>query len=365
MPKAVIVGAGINGLCAARSLCKRGWQVEVIEAGKVPNPRAASWDRHRLLRLHYAEASIARRIPAAMEAWNALWQDLGRNHLVESGVLALSRVEGDWSERTGAALAQTEFPLEFLEVAEIARRFPMLEVQGVRHGLWTPRGGALLADLIVTDLADWLRSTGVVFRPDTPIEEADPATGEVRGPTGLYSGDVTILAAGVGLPRLVPELAGDLTPFRCTTVYLHPSPAWAEAWATGPAWVDLGGDDILWGLPPTGDIPMKLGYGLETRPGDPQTERDAGPEDVARIVGAYRGRFRDIKHFKVSGVVANFYLAAADERFVLRQDRRLVVLSADSGHGFKFGPLTGEELADAVEAGSCVEVARRMGGLEL
>ena len=331
MPKAVIVGAGINGLCVARALCKRGWQVELLEAGPAPNPHAASWDRHRLLRVHYAEPAIARRIPAAMRAWDALWRDLGRNHLVERGVLALSRAEGDWSERTGLALAETDVAMDRLDVDEIARRFPMLDTAGVRHGYWTPRGGALMADRIVTDLVEWLREHGVVVRANTPINAADPATGTVSGPAGRFSGDVAILAAGVGLPTLAPEIAGDLTPYRCTTVYLQPSPAWAAAWATGPAWVDLGGDDILWGLPPIGDIPMKLGYGLETRPGDPRTERAAGPEDAAAIVGGYRGRFRDIEDFTVTGVVANFYLAAPDERFVLRQDRRVLVLSAELG----------------------------------
>ena len=116
----------------------------------------------------------------------------GRSHLVERGVLALSRAEGDWSDQTGMALAETDIALDRLEVAEIAQRFPMLDTARVRHGLWTPRGGALLADRIVTDLARWLREHGVVVRPHAPIEAADAATGTVSGPDGQFSGDVAI-----------------------------------------------------------------------------------------------------------------------------------------------------------------------------
>ena len=362
MPKAVIVGAGINGLCTARALHRRGWAVEVVEAGPVPNPQAASWDRHRMFRVHYPEPEMAARMRDALAAWEALWLDLGRSHYVERGTLALSRTAGDWSERTGTALAAVGAPLEQIEVAELSRRFPMLETDGVRFGLWSPQGGALMSDRILEDLVAWLRAAGVAVHPVVPVTAVDPATGVASGPEGNFSGDVTILAAGVGLPRLVPDLAGDLVPHRCTVVYLRPSPAWAAAWTVGPAWVDLGGEEVLWGLPPIGDVPLKLGFGLETRPADPLVERDAGPADICRIVAAYRGRFRDVEAFEPVAAVANFYLAAAEERFVLRGDRRMLVLSADSGHGFKFGPLTGEEVAAAINAGTTAALGRRWAG---
>ena len=46
-----------------------------------------------------------------------------------------------------------------------------------------------------------------------------------------------------------------------------------------------------------------------------------------------------------------FYTTTDDERFVLERHGRIVVGSACSGHGFKFGPATGKRLAAlAVEA---------------
>jgi sarcosine oxidase len=53
---------------------------------------------------------------------------------------------------------------------------------------------------------------------------------------------------------------------------------------------------------------------------------------------------------------------APGERFLLARDRRLVVLSADSGHGFKFGALTGEDVAEALDGGDFDAVARRLAG---
>ena len=78
----------------------------------MPNPQAASWDRHRMFRVHYPEPEMAARMRDALAAWEALWLDLGGSHYVERGTLALSRTAGDWSERTGTALAAVGAPLE-------------------------------------------------------------------------------------------------------------------------------------------------------------------------------------------------------------------------------------------------------------
>ena len=49
-PSALILGAGIMGLCSAWALNRAGWQVRVVEQAPIPNPRGASVDQHRLIR---------------------------------------------------------------------------------------------------------------------------------------------------------------------------------------------------------------------------------------------------------------------------------------------------------------------------
>lgn len=360
MPKAVIVGAGINGLCAARALALRGWTVEVLERGPVPNPEAASFDRHRLIRAQYDDPGYAVRLPAAFAAWEALWRDLGRRHYVATGVLALSRAEEDWTDR--ARRAGSTAPVETLDAPGVAAAWPMLATEGVRFGLHAREGGVLFADRILADLAAWLTARGVAIRPHTPVERVDAASGQAVGPTGRFAGDVVALAAGVGLPALAPGLAGDLVPRRVVTLYARAPERWRGAWSGAPAWIDLGGDDELWGMPPVRDIPLKLGAGGLTRPGDPATERRVLPEDGVAVRAAYRGQLRDADDYAVESVGVNFYLAAPETRFVLRRDRRAVALSADSGHGFKFGPLTGADLADALEPGGFDAAAERVAG---
>ncbi|MXU64198.1 NAD(P)/FAD-dependent oxidoreductase [Oceanomicrobium pacificus] len=367
MPKAVIAGAGINGLSTAWALVQTGWTVEICESGPLPNPRAASWDRHRLIRPHYAESpGYAARMPDAFAAWDKLWSDLGTSHYVERGILALSRVPGDWTETSRAAFDASGQTYDLLSASEVAERYPMLDPDGVRFGLMTDRGGVLLSDRIIADLIAWLRVRGVTFHDKRPATGVDPASGRLDTVAGPLQGDLAIVATGVGLPALLPpDLDLPLEPRRTVVVYLDPSDDLAALWADAPCWVDLGGTDDLWGMAPVGDIPMKIGYGLHTGPGDPVKGRTVTPADTEAILAAYRGRFRGIDRFTVRETIANFYLMAPDARFLLHHDRRAVWLSADSGHGFKFGPLTGLDVARAAESGTWDATARRMAGLEL
>ncbi len=62
-----MVGAGLLGLSAARSLTRRGWSVEVLEAGDtVGHPLSGSKGEARIFRLgypepHYVEMAVAAR----------------------------------------------------------------------------------------------------------------------------------------------------------------------------------------------------------------------------------------------------------------------------------------------------------------
>jgi sarcosine oxidase len=54
---------------------------------------------------------------------------------------------------------------------------------------------------------------------------------------------------------------------------------------------------------------------------------------------------------------------APEERFILERRERLWTVSACSGHGFKFGALTGELVAEAVSgAGDAEAIAKRLAG---
>lgn len=364
MPSALIVGAGINGLCTAWALVRRGWAVTVLEAGPLPNPHAASSDHHRLIRRQYQHPGYARRMPAAFDAWDRLWRDLGAPHYVERGMLAISRVAGDGPDRARKAFEATGLPHTVLAPEEVARRFPTFTSTGAHFGLYSEDGGALLSDRVLVGLIAWLGARGAALHAHTPVEAVDRNRSTVTAGGTTWTADAIILAAGVGLPDLDAAIAQACTPCRVTVVYANPPAHLAAAWNTAPCWTGLGGGDDMWGMPPMLGLPAKLGMGALTHPDDPARRCEDDPETVASLLAAYAERFVDGAAFTPVRTHVNYYLRAPEDAFLLRREGRIFTLTADSGHGFKFGPLTGEDVADALDTGHVDEVAARLAGRE-
>jgi glycine/D-amino acid oxidase-like deaminating enzyme len=320
------------------------------------------------MRPHYPDAEVyARRIPEAVAAWRALERDLGRALYVERGALALSLAEGDWTDRCRATFDRAGVPYELLRGNELGARFPMIRADDARFGLHTASGGLLLCDRALTGLAAWLAARGATLVEGFRATAVDWEGGRVTAADGrTLEGDVVVLAAGIGLPGLAGEATGvAFAPMRCVVVYADPPPRWAAAWETAPVWVNLGADaDEVWGAPPALGLPMKLGLGRITRPGDPEAERLLTAADVEATLAVYRARLTDGAAIRARTAHANFYTAAPEERFVLKRIGRGVVLSADSGHGFKFGALTGLDAAEAIDGGDFDAIARKLGGFD-
>ncbi|MDQ0317143.1 NAD(P)/FAD-dependent oxidoreductase [Amorphus orientalis] len=366
MSHALVVGAGVAGLATAWGLVKRGWTVTVLEKGEIPNPTAASCDHHRLTRWHYGDhIGYAARMGLAFEAWDRLWHDLGVCHYVETGVFAVSTEEGDWADTSCRAMDKLGLPHERISAADAVARFPNLNPDlAARFVSYTPTGGALMANRILEGLRDWLAAKGAEIRTGTEVAELDAEAGAVITASGeRLTADTVVIAAGVGAPALGFPGAPDLVPTTSTIVYVEPPEDLADAWQDAPSWVDFGGFDDLWGIAPVEGLPPKLGLGRLSVPGDPETGRVATEERVQEIIAAYRGMFRDIDRFTVRSAQTNFYTTAPENRFVLRRAGKAVLLSADSGHGFKFGALSGYEAAEAMdEPGRFDIIAERMAG---
>lgn len=363
-PKTLIVGAGVTGLATAHALVAAGHDVTVLDRGPIPNPLASSFDRHRLIRPHYPGFPVyTARIREAFAAWQALWDELGERHYVETGVIAVSLAAGDWADRARAAMEAVGEPHETYGPAEFERRHPQFAIPDMACCLYTPRGGALLADRILAGYVRLLRAAGATLVENAPVVSVDPVRGAAVTTDGrVFEADAVVVAPGVGAPALFPEpVASDLKPQRSVLLYVRPPKRWAAAWAAGPAWVDLGGEHEYWGIPPLPGIPMKLGLGAVAPDGDPAVDRICTPGETKAILDAYRHRIRDVDDVEVVEPHCNWWTLAPEERFVLTRHERAFYLSACSGHGFKFGALTGRDVAAAMTGAETVErVADRL-----
>lgn len=356
--RVIVVGAGIVGLSAAWALKRAGHEPLVLDKGEaIPNPLAASHDRHRLIRLAHSEGDgRGHIIHDAYAAWDRLWADLGRSHYRETGMLMTAREPTDWAVTCRAAFDRGGTPYEIWDRATLAARCPYLRLTDRDWGLFTPKGGALLAERILHDLARWLAAAGVTLRPGTTVTAvAEDGRGVTLDGGERLTADAVIVASGGWTGKILPELAPRLEPKRAIVFYLEPPADLAAGWQEAPCFLDFGGPDDLYLIPPMEGLPLKFGAGTTSYPADPDSPRALRPDEPERLLACLRPYLTGLDRYRVVDHRICLYCFSPDERFLAGTlaDGRVAYATGCSGQMFKFGAVMGERLAQAATRAIC------------
>ena len=151
----VVIGAGVFGAWTATIFFCSGHQVTLIDAWGPAHSRASSGGESRLTRGAYGKDEIYTRMALdSLAEWKALSAASGLPIFTECGVLFFFPSEEPYFRDSVAAHAQLGLPTEVLTNAEMARRFPMIDFDGIGVGLFEPRFGALMARRAVQTLVE-------------------------------------------------------------------------------------------------------------------------------------------------------------------------------------------------------------------
>ena len=351
--RVLVIGGGIFGITAALELHARACDVTVVDPGPLPHPLAESTDISKIVRCDYGADEdytlLGERALDGWRRWNATWRT-ARFH--ETGVMFLTRAAmqpGGFEHASYNLLARRGHRVERLDAAAITARFPAyrpgLYVDGYFHreGGWA-ESGAVVAQL-VRDAID----AGVTVRGDCAIDRL--VDGGALAGDELLTADATVVCAGAWTPKLVPDLA----PFLHTTgqpvFHLQPADPALFTHAHFPVF----GADIArtgyYGFPVNPDGILKIanhGSGVDIAPDDPRAVTPAQDAALRAMLAESFPALADapIVHRRLCVYCdtrdANFWIARHPER------RDLTVATGGSGHGFKFAPVIGELIADAV-----------------
>ena len=115
-----------------------------------------------------------------------------------------------------------------------------------------------------------------------------------------------------------------------------------------------------YGLPVPGSPLYKIGFHHSGPVVDPgRQEQGPDPDLIARLV-SLAGRHVPSLPPEIVATERCVYDNSPDEDFVVDRVGNIVIGSGTSGHGFKFGPMLGEWLADLAGGGTTDPAARRL-----
>ena len=362
-----VIGAGVVGAGIAWHLATRGHRVTLMEQGPVPNPTGASFDQHRLIRRIYPEQPhYARLIDESYAAWDALFEAMGEQHLEHCGALSCSEVPGDWADRGRKVLDEIGARYELMSGPETEARYPFLQPGRIRWSVLEAEGGVLFADRITSGLARMCAETGVTIRAETRIAAVKSNAGAAVTEAGEeLRFDHLVVATGAWIPQLLPGLGRDVVSCRNVVAYFDPPAEFAGAWKKAPGIIDFGGPSELWGIPPVRCTDLKLADVGTRRTASPGSIPESEEGETSTIRRGLATVLRDFDRYRMKRTKVCWNHDSPDSRFMLKRDRRVVMVSACAGHGFKFGAWSAlwaaKALADEIPFD---KAARHMAGLD-
>jgi len=359
--KTVVVGAGINGVVAAIELRKRGHDVVLVDPGPLPHPLAASTDISKVVRAAYGPdkeyTELAERSREIWQEWNI---EFGVELYHEVGFLCMRQrpmEAGDFEYESLRLLERRGHRIERVNSDYLRRHFPAWSADRYRDGFLDFEAGYAESGRAVAVLIKRAKSIGVALREHAKFSGLDETSDRVKG-IALESGekvpaDAVVMTVGAWTPYVLP-FTGDF--FRASgQPVFHLKPAQPELFT--PERFPIFGADIsatgFYGFPLNRDGVVKIanhGLGREMSPDSP--EGVVTKEEENRMREFLADSFPLLADAAVVFTRVCFYCDTKDGDFWIAPDPEragLTIAAGDCGHGFKFAPVLGGIIADAVE----------------
>ena len=338
----VVIGAGVMGSATARTLAGRGVETILLEQFAVGHTRGSSHGPTRIFRLSYPVADYTRLAQRALRAWRALEDAAAEGLLVTTGGLDVGPTALDCR----GSLEQAGLPYEWLSPREAGERFPTINFEGLSEVLYQPDAGVCRADRAVTAQVRLARANGADVRDETEVQHLEVAGDHVRvrTPAGEIEARVAVVTAGSWASSLLT--GAGFPPLPLAPILQHVS--YFGGATEIPTFIDWTGPKLSWyALPPAGEAAgVKVGAHVGGATVDPSHGPFKVEPDRADLHTNYvRMRFPGLDSQPLHTETC-LYTMTPDEDFLIDRSGPVVIGSPCSGHGFKFGPLIGELLAD-------------------
>ncbi len=350
----IVIGAGVFGAWTAWHLLKLGRKVLLLDAWGPAHARASSGGESRMTRTVYGRDEIYTRFSwESLDEWRWLSGRSGLPIFHPTGVVFFFGRREPYVTQSIEVHQRVGIPLEVLDRAALAKRFPQMAWDGVELGLHEPDRGVLMARRAVQTLVQEFVAAGGEYRQAAVLPpQPDAAFDSVRTTDGeSLSAPRFVFACGPWLPKVFPEILGQrIFPTRQEVFFFAPE-AGDTRFEPGqlPGWADFNGGDIFYGMPDLEARGFKIAHDQHGPPIDPDSgDRTPSPQAIADVREYIKRRFPTLANRPlVESRVCQYENSSNGDFLIDRhpQWENVVLVGAGSGHGFKHGPAVGRYAA--------------------
>jgi len=352
----------VFGAWTAWHLAKRGQRVALLDAYGPAHSRASSGGETRIIRMGYgADELYTRWSKRSLGQWKELFAVTRQPLFLETGVLWMAGDDDERLRQTGATLRQCGVAFEEMDRMALEKRYPQIELEGIRSGIFELKSGVLMARRGVAAVVEDAVRLGVEYRCAQVVEPSGSSRAhEVAASDGekIVAGQF-VFACGPWLGKIFPEILGArIFPSR-QEVFFFGIPAGDTRFAPPalPTW--LFQEDLVYGMPDIEGRGLKIAFDEHGKLVDPDTQSRIVSPEMTEIVRKYVARrFPLLKDAPIVETRVCQYENSSNGDFLIDRHPEMEnvwFVGGGSGHGFKHGPAVGEYVSCRLLDGGATE----------
>ena len=329
----------------------------LLDAWGPGHSRASSGGESRVIRHAYgADRIYVDWVIRSLQLWRENGERWRRTLYRQTGILWMVQEDDEYERSSLTTLAEAGVEHEQLDPEQLAARYPQINFEGVRWGVYEPGAGYLLARRACEAVLEGFLEEGGEYRR-ARVEPGSISGGELQE-IRLFNGETLsadgyVFACGPWLGQLFPDVMGDLIrPTRQEVFYFGTESGNTQyGEETLPIWADHG-ERFWYGIPGSERRGFKIADDTRGPPIDP-TSADRRPSDEGMRLAREYMEFRFPGMWGAPLVEARVcqYENSPDGHFIIDKHPEadnLWLIGGGSGHGFKHGPALGEFVAGRV-----------------
>ncbi len=350
---AIVVGLGAHGSAVLAHLASRRKKVIGFDRFSPPHPHGSSGGHTRLIRKAYFEHSdYVPLLLRAYELWERLEKETGRKTFHQTGLFIAGQAYDPTLVGARTSAEAHNLDIEELDANATQKRFPHFRFPKNFSSFWEKEAGFLLTDEAEQSHLEWAERCGAEIRGFEPVEKwsSTGSSVEVHTRKGKYVADSLVFTAGAWQKELLKLEELSLVVHRVPMFWFRSPKEFAHS-----CFAFSMPQGFFYGFPDVAGMGVKVALHKPL-----QVESDP----TNRILDVRPGDFEPVKEFLKACIPSLdpeyiaysvcLYTMSNDSHFIIDKHpkfQNVVLISACSGHGFKFTPVIGEIAADLVVDG--------------